>query len=118
MKIQDMRSGILHLNRRAETEERDNVLELRPSGVQRLAAVSEPDDDLTGLFMPSPAEAAETKDLPCELDLPQWAVVSFSQIEAGGLTYRQAAALLDELELNNGAGLCIVTDETARRISH
>jgi hypothetical protein len=101
MKIQEMRSGISHLTKRVETDRRDNLLEIKP------AAVPEPEP---APVPPKPQAAA------CELDEPRWAVVSFDEIEAGGLTYRQAAKLLDELELNGISGLCIVTDAAAQRM--
>jgi len=52
-----------------------------------------------------------------ELDLPIWSVISFEQSEASGLTYSEAVAKLKELEKEEIAGLCIVTDEAARRVT-
>jgi hypothetical protein len=106
MKIQEMKSGISHLTKRMETDRRDNLLELRPPAEPFAARVPARDEPRTH----------EKRSAACDLDEAQWAVVSFSQTEAGGLTYRQAAALLTELELNDIAGLCIVTDEAAKRI--
>ena len=51
-----------------------------------------------------------------ELDEPCWSVVSFSRQEADGLTHRQADELLTILETYKVRGLCIVTDEAAKRI--
>ena len=97
MKIQEMRSGILHLNRRMENERRDNILE-----------------------MPRVSEALPEPILPSapdsELEEPRWSVISFDRREAGGLTYNQAAMLLSELDAHDVAGLCIVTDDAAARI--
>ena len=97
MKIQEMKSGISHLNRRMKNEGRDNVFEMRP--------VNE--------------EIVET-DLPpastCELEEPRWSVVSFDQMEAGGLTYKQATDLMSELDSHKVPGLCIVTDDAASRM--
>ena len=103
MKIQEMRSGILHLPRKAEVDQRPEAFE--PIIPPRSA--------------PAPAAVEPLTVTPklCELDEPQWSVVSFDAIEAGGLTYRQAAALQSALELSDVNGLCIVTDEAARRIS-
>ena len=102
MKIQEMRSGILHLPRKAEALPRPEVFEpIIPRQAVPAPAVVEPQ--------------TVTHQL-CELDEPRWSVVSFDQIEAGGLTYRQAAALQSALELNDVNGLCIVTDEAARRV--
>jgi hypothetical protein len=52
-----------------------------------------------------------------ELDQPHWAVVSFDQVEATGLTYPQAVEKMRELDANDVAGLCIVTDDAAARIT-
>jgi hypothetical protein len=107
MKIQEMKPGILHLTKKMEMERRDNILELKPPPAELFAA-------------PQPvrreAEAKVKESAVCDLDEARWAVVSFQQMEAGGLTYRQAAALLNQLELNDVTGLCIVTDEAAKRI--
>lgn len=51
-----------------------------------------------------------------ELDEACWSVVSFSRQEADGLTHRQAAELMVILESYKVRGLCIVTDEAAKRI--
>ena len=102
MKIQEMKSGILHLTKRMEGKPREEFLETLVSGEE---AHPEPVPD-----------ASAPQSLTCELDEPRWAVVSFEQTEAGGLTYRQAALLQAELELNNVTGLCIVTSEAAKRI--
>jgi hypothetical protein len=51
-----------------------------------------------------------------ELDLPLWSVVSFSGVESTGLTYQEARKLLDKLESNKVAGLCIITDMAADRL--
>ena len=64
-------------------------------------------------------EATEKKEVPLpasELDLPQWSLVSFDVCEASGLTYTEAARLLDEKEAAGVYGLCIVTDEAADRV--
>ena len=52
-----------------------------------------------------------------ELDQPHWAVVSFEQVEATGLTYTQADKKMRELDARGVAGLCIVTDDAASRIT-
>ncbi len=97
MKIQEMRSGSLHLSRKPETIVRNNVFEMR--------SISEPifDDVL-------PSAIAS------ELESPMWSVVSFSQWQAGGLTYKQASDLLLELDACDILGLCIITDEAASRL--
>ena len=97
MKIQEMRSGILHLNRRMGNKRRDNILEM--------PRVSEP---VAEPILPSAPDS--------ELEEPRWSVISFDHREAGGLTYKQAAVLLSELDAHDVAGLCIVTDEAAARL--
>jgi hypothetical protein len=100
MKIQEMRPGVLQLNR-------------------RLAA--EKSEDLFDIFSgpPSSTEAAAEPSAPLilsELDQPRWSVVSFERREASELSYRQAAALMKDLDSRGVAGLCIITDEAADRI--
>ena len=97
MKIQEMRSGILHLNRKVENERHDNILEL-PTAIE---AFPEP-------ILPSAPDS--------ELNESRWSVISFERREAGGLTYKQAAVLLSELDAHDVAGLCIVTDDAAARL--
>ena len=45
-----------------------------------------------------------------------WSVVSFEKCEAGNLTYEQAEVKLRELAALKVSGLCIITDEAAKRI--
>ena len=52
-----------------------------------------------------------------ELEEPRWAVISFERRERSGLTYQQAARLLSELDSRRVAGLAVVTDEAAAKIS-
>ena len=52
-----------------------------------------------------------------ELMEPRWAVISFDRAEATGLTYPAAVAKLAELDAAGIAGLCVVADEVARRVS-
>ena len=54
-------------------------------------------------------------EVSSELNQPRWSVVSFDKREAGGLTYRQAANLVDVLDTHGTHGLCIITDEAAKR---
>jgi hypothetical protein len=98
MKIQEMKSGILHLNRRMENERQQNNFESRAIGV----AFAEPEL----------APAADS-----EIDEALWSVISFDQMEACCLTYNQAAALMAELDSQNVPGLCVVTDDAAARIT-
>src|SRR5258707_15702910 len=97
MKIQEMKSGILHLNRKMENERRENVFEMRPAG------------DASGeQTLPSAPDS--------ELDEPRWSVISFDRREAGSLTYIEAATLLSELDARGLTGLCIVTNDAAARM--
>ena len=95
MKIQEMRSGSLHLAKRREGDESEI-----PS-VMRAADVA---------ILPDHVETA------CELDEPRWAVVSFERCEAAGLTYEHAANVLADLAGRGVSGLCVVTDAVASRI--
>lgn len=52
-----------------------------------------------------------------ELNEPRWSVISFEKLIAGNLTYLQATDKLNELNAEKVSGLCIITDEAARRIS-
>lgn len=93
MRIQEMRSGLAHLRKKDEPVERkQQIIE------------DEPDERSVG------------RSAASELDEPRWSVVSFSQHEAGGLNYRQASRLIDELERYGITGLCIITDEAAARL--
>lgn len=72
---------------------------------------------MIGNMATSEKKAMETPDLPpSELDEPVWSVISFERCEASGLTHAQAVEKLVELECQNIAGLCIVTDDAAARI--
>lgn len=97
MKIQEMRSGVRHFERKPEPKFINNVFEIRSLG--------EP------IFDDAFPEAIES-----ELDKPMWSVVSFDQRQAGGLTYKQAVKLLSELDAYDIPGLCIITDEAADRL--
>ena len=63
------------------------------------------------------AEAVQEQETINELEDPRWAVISFERREGAGLTYQQAAQLLGELDSKKVAGLAIVTDEAAAKIS-
>jgi len=97
MKIQEMKSGRSHLSRKTPMMSRDNVFKIRPV-TEALAELELP--------------AEETS----EMEEALWSVVSFQQREAGGLTFRQAIEILSELDALDVAGLCIVTDEAAKRM--
>ena len=62
-------------------------------------------------------DAAERESATDELELPRWAVISFERCEGAGLTYADAARLLAELDARGVSGLCVVTKESAERLS-
>ena len=96
MRIEEMRSGFLHLNKKMESERAEDILETR---MEREANVSSSADTFAS-----------------ELDEPRWSVISFERTEAAGLTYRQAVRRMNDLDLQGIAGLCIVTDEAASTV--
>jgi hypothetical protein len=100
MRIQEMKSGLVHLKKSAD-EERQNV----SYGIAVARALSESREAER-----SPASVG------CELDEPRWAVVSLEKREAAGLTYDEATALTRQLDSKGVAGLCLVADETAARV--
>ena len=51
-----------------------------------------------------------------ELNEPRWSVLSERGREASGLTYDGAVRLEDRLRAERVYGLCIITDEAARRL--
>ncbi len=51
-----------------------------------------------------------------ELGEQRWSVMSGRGSEASGLTYVEAARLLQQLHADDGHGLCVVTDEAARHL--
>ena len=57
------------------------------------------------------------EDFSSELNKPRWSVISFETCAAKNLTYAEAEQKMSELEQAKVSGLCIVTDETAERIS-
>lgn len=63
------------------------------------------------------AEAVQEQETINELEEPRWAVISFERREGAGLTYQEAAQLLSDLDSKRVAGLAIVTDEAAAKIS-
>ena len=52
-----------------------------------------------------------------ELREPRWSVVSFETRVAKNLSYEEAERKIAELESQKIAGLCLITDEAAERIS-
>jgi hypothetical protein len=56
------------------------------------------------------------EDFPNELKEPLWAVITFEKCAAKDLTYTAAEEKLRELEAQNVSGLCIVTNEVAKKL--
>ncbi len=63
--------------------------------------------DLTPIEEPLP--------FPSELDQPRWSVVTFNECAASGLSYAEATRLVEQMQ-DEVPGLCIVTDEAARKM--
>ncbi len=129
MRIQEMRSGVDLLRKRQEPAAVDKIFEMRSLLEPDLQAVAERfERDIV-----SQAPAAETEQdqtsgtkleaapqnataVTSELERPMWAVVSFEPIEVSRVTYAQAVFMINELATQGVAGLCILTDEAARRL--
>ncbi|HEX8397208.1 MAG TPA: hypothetical protein VF644_07270 [Pyrinomonadaceae bacterium] len=63
--------------------------------------------DLTPIEEPLP--------FPSEFDQPRWSVITFNECAASGLSYAEATRLVEQMQ-DEVAGLCIVTDEAARKM--
>jgi len=62
-------------------------------------------------------ETISGSEATSELNEPRWSVVTFESCAASNLTYAAAAENIKNLQAKKISGLCIVTDETARRIA-
>lgn len=62
------------------------------------------------------ANAVSDDNLSSELREPRWSVVTFESCAASNLTYEKAAEKLEELRAKKVSGLCVVSDEAAKRI--
>ena len=102
MRIQEMRSGLLHLKKKMENERVKNIFE--------------PKFEHRPIVQPS-SKPSPVNSFASELDEPRWSVVSFERTEASGLNYLQAERRLNEFDSQGVAGLCIVTDEAAARVT-
>jgi hypothetical protein len=60
--------------------------------------------------------AANENELTSELREPRWSVVSFESVAVRNLTYDEAKNWLEKLKKQNVSGLCVVTDEAAKRL--
>jgi hypothetical protein len=61
-------------------------------------------------------EQTEDEHEPSELSEPRWSVITFDECALSGLTYQEAAKFVQMLQEDDIPGLCIVTDEAARRV--
>jgi hypothetical protein len=52
-----------------------------------------------------------------ELETNRWSVISERGCEASGLTHEEARRLVHRLGSEGRHGLCIITDEAARRLA-
>jgi len=105
MRIQEMRSGLPHLRKRRAVAGQNNFFGDRIAKEAFIESLSK--------FI----ESDEPEVIGCDIEQPIWSVVSFDKLEAGGLTYAQAAKLIGELDVNGVAGLCIVTDAAASHMA-
>lgn len=106
MRIQEMRSGLPHLRKKLAVGHQNNFFAEKIAKEAFIESLIE--------FI----ESDEPEVIPCDIEQGVWSVVSFDRVEANGLTYAQAANLIDELEANGVAGLCIVTDAAAKHIAN
>lgn len=60
---------------------------------------------------------AASEQFASELEVPRWSVISFERREGEALSYSEAVRLLDDLDRKGVAGLAIVSDEAAARVS-
>ncbi|MBX3294445.1 MAG: hypothetical protein KF762_01820 [Acidobacteria bacterium] len=63
---------------------------------------------------PEPVNNGHTPE--SELLSPIWSVISFDRLEGSALTYAAAAELLNRLDSEGVAGLCVVTDDVGSRV--
>lgn len=63
-------------------------------------------------------EVASDEDFSSELNAPKWSVVSFETCLASSLTYDDAVKKMKHLKSKKISGLCIITDEAAKRITN
>jgi hypothetical protein len=76
-----------------------------------------------GFWLMSPTRKDETElmpvenplPFPSELDQPLWSVITFNECAASGLNYAEAKRLIEQMQ-DEVPGLCIVTDEAARKM--
>jgi hypothetical protein len=52
-----------------------------------------------------------------ELQMEKWSVLSYRGLEATGLTHDEARRLVHRLASEGSHGLCILSDDAARRLS-
>jgi hypothetical protein len=82
-------------------------------------AENQTSDNLTTAQENAPAEGVELTDsFSSELMQPIWSVVSYEEVAVSSLNYDEAVKWVEKLKTQNISGLCIVTDEAARRISN
>ncbi len=58
----------------------------------------------------------EVESFTSELDKSCWSVVTYNSVAVSHLTYQEAVQWADDLKKQGVSGLCIVTDEAAKRV--
>jgi len=104
-----MRSGLIRRKKDTEAPYPVSIFQMRSIFDEELLPA-------TFQSAPTPEGEAERGEALSELDEPRWAVVSFARVEAGPMTYAEAAARMTDLNNLRIAGLCIVTAEAASKI--
>jgi hypothetical protein len=82
-----------------------------------LVSASQSDGIAMGAKTEKKSKTSGREHTAAELSDRIWSVVSFDKVEAAGLTYAEARDKMEERAAAGGAGLCIVTDSAASRMS-
>ena len=61
-------------------------------------------------------ESKSAENVPSELLQPLWSIISFESLLETSMTHEQAVIKMSELAKQDIAGLCIVTDDAAKRV--
>lgn len=62
------------------------------------------------------APEEEVENFSSELNLSCWSVVTYNSVAVSHLTYQEAVQWADDLKKQGVSGLCIITDEAAKRV--
>lgn len=58
----------------------------------------------------------EVENFTSELDKSCWSIVTYNSVAVSHLTYQEAVKWADDLKKQGVSGLCIITDEAAKRV--